>query len=816
MIYITIQRQESPTISNPNAAVSLSTQLANTPLAVAMAIAKGDKGEQGVQGIQGIKGDTGNTGKSAYELAVDAGFVGTLAQWVASVEASRLSALDSANIATQKANEAKTLGFLGVWNASTNTPTLTTTPNSSLVDGAHYKVTVAGTQAITGSSVAFGIGDEVKKVGSSWVRVPNVIIAQNFGTDSTIVMSQKAVTEQVSFIPKIVTKNYSQLNVVNNQSKPRANYPVNNWVFIPTRSVAAQNGYIDSVLINLTNAQASRTVKVIILDKSGTSFTTRVISDAVLAEAAGTQTLTLTSALQVTVGQYIGFQVTTSNTANSVGYIDSGGPSYTDWGGWSANNPTVSSGSSFVGDVQSDKRLFDFVSNFYVNVTTLDAPSRSEFDTLNASTVKNTDINPTLIKSPESTVANIVNNLITAGRGTRLSYPVSANLFIPILPATTDLSIIQFSVDLVNAQVGRTIQFYVLSKSGTTFTIKYVSSTTPAELAGINVLNLTSVVKILSGDFIGVKVTTADTANSIAYISTGGPHYADFGGWKVSVPPSNIGDIISNPPTEPDSRGFAIQAVGYVETYIRSNHRNVSDGFVGLNSSNRIPNSISKESDYWAGKKIVWVGTSIPAGGTKPYPNLVGQMLNCTVDNQAVGSSGMIWNGTRGLTLSATIAELTAVFGSAYAPQSYQNKVIGKGADLLVIDHGYNDATSATGANLGAIDSTDKSTFYGSLNFVIQQALLDNPLLKIMFVTPPNRYEAVGANSGYTIAQIDNVRAAIFNLAKKYNAPVCDLAYISNIHSLNYTSYKYDGVHPFDGDRPRLASFLYNSILGIA
>lgn len=41
--------------------------------------------------------------------------------------------------------------------------------------------------------------------------------------------------------------------------------------------------------------------------------------------------------------------------------------------------------------------------------------------------------------------------------------------------------------------------------------------------------------------------------------------------------------------------------------------------------------------NYWNQKKIWWCGTSIPAGG---YPQLVGQMLNCTVNNRAQGSSG--------------------------------------------------------------------------------------------------------------------------------------------------------------------------------
>ncbi len=52
---------------------------------------KGDKGDQGIQGIQGDKGDkgdkgdTGVDGKSAYQVAVDNSFGGTVTQWLTSL-----------------------------------------------------------------------------------------------------------------------------------------------------------------------------------------------------------------------------------------------------------------------------------------------------------------------------------------------------------------------------------------------------------------------------------------------------------------------------------------------------------------------------------------------------------------------------------------------------------------------------------------------------------------------------------------------------------------------------------------------------------
>lgn len=49
---------------------------------------KGDQGEQGDQGNTGLTGDTGPDGKSAYDIAVEQGFVGTEPEWIASLNGS--------------------------------------------------------------------------------------------------------------------------------------------------------------------------------------------------------------------------------------------------------------------------------------------------------------------------------------------------------------------------------------------------------------------------------------------------------------------------------------------------------------------------------------------------------------------------------------------------------------------------------------------------------------------------------------------------------------------------------------------------------
>jgi hypothetical protein len=60
--------------------------------------------------------------------------------------------------------------YKGVWNANTNSPTIT---GGSGVNGDFYVVGVVGTQSVTGSSTAFSIGDQVRFNGTAWQRIPN-------------------------------------------------------------------------------------------------------------------------------------------------------------------------------------------------------------------------------------------------------------------------------------------------------------------------------------------------------------------------------------------------------------------------------------------------------------------------------------------------------------------------------------------------------------------------------------------------------------------------------------------------------------------
>ncbi|MEB4800692.1 GDSL-type esterase/lipase family protein [Acinetobacter soli] len=244
---------------------------------------------------------------------------------------------------------------------------------------------------------------------------------------------------------------------------------------------------------------------------------------------------------------------------------------------------------------------------------------------------------------------------------------------------------------------------------------------------------------------------------------------------------------------------------------------------------------------YWEGKKIVWVGTSIPAftaASGLSYPYLVGQALGCEMINRAQGESWITFNAANPIvagnasykTLSATKAEIRA-FMQAYQPDinevnlqlveqaSYEFQILGRNADLVVFDHMINDMGKPY-ISFGSIDNnTDRKTFFGAFNYIIEKIYLDTPNARIAFVSCPTRYEL---SEVLTIAKHDQYRDALRQLALKYNAPFIDLAILSNVHQNNYKRWtnsvdegNTDYIHPSAAARVRYANILAEAIRGI-
>ena len=95
----------------------------------------------------------GDTGLSAYELAVSQGFVGTVSEWLTSLKV-------------------KDGRFIGLYNATTNSPALSATPAQGVLDGDFYRISNGGTipfagQNFTANTVCYE-GDMIGKIGNQW------------------------------------------------------------------------------------------------------------------------------------------------------------------------------------------------------------------------------------------------------------------------------------------------------------------------------------------------------------------------------------------------------------------------------------------------------------------------------------------------------------------------------------------------------------------------------------------------------------------------------------------------------------------------
>lgn len=232
------------------------------------------------------------------------------------------------------------------------------------------------------------------------------------------------------------------------------------------------------------------------------------------------------------------------------------------------------------------------------------------------------------------------------------------------------------------------------------------------------------------------------------------------------------------------------------------------------NNYTKLKNKIeSDNSNFWFNKKIVWFGTSIPAGGLyglnneDSYPNRVGKILGATLFNEAVGSSSLVakrkslisknnpygfidnfeavsramcltteekrwiinnYNNTNVFSQTAPdkLSESDKQFILSCSYQTKLDKYLTEETlpDLFVFDHGHNDLITTESQEIEETydsNSPDLYTFRGCMDFLIKRILAFNPHAKIIII---GEYE----NDLYPkISKYQN------DVAIKYNFPIC-------------------------------------------
>jgi len=707
-----------------------------------------------------------------------------------------------------------------------------TVPDSIIVQNVYLNnIPVYGADwSQTGTSVAVATsvtGDKVTLTGGNFVSVD----LSNYNTNSEL-------NEYAKKPIDLENSTSTEANVVNEISliPDNSTYPTN-WIFAPTNNKILQNGYVNKFNVKLNNTELGRTVKFYVLRQTtGNNYTVIYDSGNVAAELNGINSFTPDFAtIKVLTNDIIGVKVNFISSANSIRFYDSGGP---DVATTVYYNGIIALGNTYLFSSESNKRQFcidaeaigiDLVVSKYWG----DKPFG--YPVLDENGVVKTGQMPAYLKddgihletaiaeySPEKESDIIIRK---SGQIEKYAHPRPiANLggnttflqnyiIVPYLKSSpgfaNDGIITEVRLDGVfSSNVGATIQAWIVRPKNFSLGIfDFVSKIGQLDASLNNRWHVFSGlnIKVKAGDLIAFRVNGA----AMRYYS-GSAETNLYAAKKVNLADYSM-DALNNGLVSLSIQDNILWTVECDITLKSSISSNSANGLLRLGENAEIPNKIGKLCDMpWNQKKIIWVGTSIPAGKSPSYPKSIGKYLNAKVVNEAVGSSGIIWDGTRALSLSATIAELTASF-PGYESQSYQNKLIGKAPDLVVFDHGHNDRLQATGAGLGTIDSMDRTTFYGAFNYVINALYADNPNVRIAFVTPPNRYTSNGTET----TAMDNTRLAILALANKYGAPVCDLMKLSNFNQYNYALNTDDGTHPTQAMTDKIAIILYNFLKGI-
>lgn len=216
--------------------------------------------------------------------------------------------------------------------------------------------------------------------------------------------------------------------------------------------------------------------------------------------------------------------------------------------------------------------------------------------------------------------------------------------------------------------------------------------------------------------------------------------------------------------------------------------------------------------NQWTGKKIVWFGTSIPAGGyigdssVRTYPKMIADMLGADIYNEAVGSSclhckkpdrvnaetnpyGFIENfeaASRCLTNSLEemqwiidhynsdiwtvnkVDTMTDTLSAQILNNSWEKKLkkyltTSTEPALFVIDHGHNDPINSIAVEQSYYEQYGEDslyTFRGAFNFIMKKILQFNKYAKVIMI---------GEYSGTDESQINTMQ---IQSANDWNIPL--------------------------------------------
>lgn len=237
--------------------------------------------------------------------------------------------------------------------------------------------------------------------------------------------------------------------------------------------------------------------------------------------------------------------------------------------------------------------------------------------------------------------------------------------------------------------------------------------------------------------------------------------------------------------------------------------------------------------NHFFGKKIVWLGTSIPYGQTSeagvsnpmptPYPVIVGNNLKANVVNVARPGMAIETEPDGGRktygSLSLSIAELREQGYPTSPYQSYENAMLGQDADLYVFDCEPNNSNG----DVSIIEEFDfynwkykddstfeshRDNYIGAFLFLLDKLWAEKPDAKVVMVSEFGYYTEEKWGETYPI------REASLAIAKKLNIHVINLWDKLFYNKQNLSIYiNTDNVHPKVAAHIRMGAILTNELL---
>ena len=204
--------------------------------------------------------------------------------------------------------------------------------------------------------------------------------------------------------------------------------------------------------------------------------------------------------------------------------------------------------------------------------------------------------------------------------------------------------------------------------------------------------------------------------------------------------------------------------------------------------------------------KINFLGDSITEGWgasspEKGFVTLVGDALKCEVNNYGIGGSRIAMS-----IVPSIEPRYDLYFGERV-------KDMDKDADIVFVFGGTNDYGHGT-APFGEFGDKDPHTFYGAVDYLINQLLLYYKKDRIVFIPPLYRFnENSPYGDGcklYPDKTLQEYREAIIRVLIKYGIAIFDIK--DDIGKAEGNPLLLDGLHPNDDGHKKIASLVIQYI----